>query len=148
MGRKQAFVTIDEEGRDLGKMFKITEASAVKADKWGIRAMLALNRTGANIPDEIMKLGLAGIMTFGIHKLKGVAWSDLEPLIDELMDCVQIVPTPGERNVVRDLWILPDDIEEISTLAFLRVQVWKLHVGFSKPADQSKSQDGQAGVAA
>ena len=113
--RKELFVTIVDEGRDHGKVYKITEAHAVQADKWGIRAMLALNRNGAQIPDEIMKLGLIGVLVVGVHKLKGVAWEDLEPLIDEMMTCVEMVPTPSQRNVVRKLFIDPNDIEEVST---------------------------------
>ena len=142
--RKELLVTIVDAGRDQGKVFKITEAHAVQADKWGIRAMLALNRNGAQIPDEIMKLGLIGVLVVGVHKLKGVLWEDLEPLIDEMMSCVEVVPTPSQRNVVRKLFIDPNDIEEVSTLSTLRMEVFKLHVDFSKAAVPSKSPDAAA----
>ena len=142
--RKELFVTIVDEGRDQGKVYKITEAHAVQADKWGIRAMLALNRNGAQIPDEIMKLGLIGVLVVGVHKLKGVLWKDLEPLIDEMMSCVEVVPTPSQRNVVRKLFIDPNDIEEVATLSTLRMEVFKLHVDFSKAADPLKSPDAAA----
>ena len=143
--RKELFVTIVDEGRDHGKVYKITEAHAVHADKWGIRAMLALNRNGAQIPDEIMKLGLIGVLVVGVHKLKGVAWEDLEPLIDEMMTCVEMVPTPSQRNVVRKLFIDPNDIEEVSTLSTLRMEVFKLHVDFTRPVAESRSQGEAAG---
>lgn len=143
MPRKEVFVTIVDEGRDKEKVFKLTEAPAIQADKWGIRAMLALNRNGANIPDEIMKLGLIGVLVVGVHKLRGVAWSDLEPLLDEMMGCVAIVPTPSSPNVVRKLF--PDDIEEISTLSTLRKEVFALHTGFTQPGVPSKSPDAAAG---
>lgn len=144
MARKEVVVTIVDEGRDQGKVFKLTEAPAIQADKWGIRAMLALNRSGAKIPDEIMKLGLIGVLVFGVHKLQGVAWSDLEPLLDEMMGCVMIVPTPNMPNVVRKLF--PADIEEISTLSTLRKEVFTLHTGFTKPGALSKSPDAAAGA--
>lgn len=137
MPRKQITVTIPEEGRDKGKVFQLTEASAIAADKWGIRAMLALNKSGAEIPDEIMRMGVVGVMAIGVHKLRGVAWEDLEPLIDEMMTCVKIVPTPSQPHIVRDL--ISDDIEEISTLSLLRLEVFKLHVDFSRPVAPSKS---------
>lgn len=143
--RKELFVTIVEPGRDKGKVFKITEAPAVQADKWGIRAMLALNRNGAQIPDEIMKLGLIGILVVGVHKLRGVLWQDLEPLLDEMMSCIQMVPTPSQRNVVRALFADAEDIEEVSTLSTLRMEVFKLHTGFTEPAVPSKSPDEAAG---
>ena len=147
MARKEIYVTIDEPGRDLGKVYKIIEAPAIQADKWGIRAMLALNRNGAQIPDEIMKLGLIGVLVVGVHKLKGVLWEDLEPLIDEMMGCVEIVPTPSQRNVTRKLFTSPDDIEEVSTLSTLRMEVFKLHTGFMEAASPSKSQGGAAAAA-
>lgn len=142
MARKELFYTVAEEGRDKGKMFKITEAPAMQTDKWISRAMLALNRTGVKIPDEIMNLGLIGVLVGGIHKLSGVAWEDLEPLLDELMTCVMFVPTPSMTNVVRR--VLQDDIEEVMTLSLLRKEVFQLHVGFLSPADPSKSQSAGA----
>ena len=147
MARKEIYVTIVESGRDEGKLFKIIEAPAVQADKWGIRAMLALNRNGAQIPDEIMKLGLIGVLVVGVHKLKGVLWEDLEPLIDEMLTCIEIVPTPSARNITRKLFTAPDDIEEVSTLSTLRMEVFKLHVNFMPGDDRSKSQDGAAAAA-
>jgi hypothetical protein len=145
--RKELYVTIDEPGRDIGKVYKLIEAPAIQADKWGIRAMLALNRTGAQIPDEIMKLGLIGILVVGVHKLKGVLWEDLEPLIDEMLSCVEIVPTPSQRNVTRKLFTAPDDIEEVSTLSTLRMEVFRLHTNFIQSDNPSKSQDGAAAAA-
>jgi hypothetical protein len=136
--RKELFYTITDEGRDKGKMFKITEAPAVQADRWGIRAMLALNKNGVAIPDEIMRMGLIGIIAVGIHKLRGVAWEDLEPLLDDMMGCVMFVPTPAQPNIIRK--IMGEDIEEVATLAILRKEVLQLHVGFTPPADQSTSQ--------
>jgi hypothetical protein len=147
VARKELYVTIDEEGRDKGKVFKIIEAPAVQADKWGIRALLALNRNGAQIPDEIMKLGLIGVLVVGVHKLKGVLWEDLEPLIDEMLTCVEIVPTPSVRNVTRKLFTAADDIEEVSTLSLLRKEVFKLHTNFTEPVAPLKSQDEAADAA-
>jgi hypothetical protein len=146
MPRKVVTVTITDEGRDFGKVYQLTEAPAIQTDKWGIRAMLALNRNGAQIPDEIMKLGLIGVLVVGVHKLRGVLWEDLEPLLDEMMSCVKIVPTPDKPNVVRALFA--GDIEEVSTLSTLRKEVFSLHAGFIPPAVPSKSPDAAAGSAA
>lgn len=143
--RKENYITIVEEGRDKGKMFKITEASAIQADKWGVRAMLALNRNGAQIPDEIMKLGLIGVLVVGVHKLRGVLWSDLEPLLDEMMSCIMMVPTPSRMDVVRKL--MDEDIEEVSTLSTLRKEVFSLHTGFSQPVAPQTSHPVAAGDA-
>ena len=47
MARKVEYITIDQEGRDQGKTFKITEMPALKAEKWATRAFLAL---AASVP--------------------------------------------------------------------------------------------------
>lgn len=139
MARKEIFVTIDAPGRDLGKVFKLTEWSAIQADKWASRAALAIIKAGGLIPDEILKMGIVGLFMVGMHRLQGISWSDLEPLLDEMMGCIRIVPTPSNPNVERALF--PDDIEEVSTLATLRKEVFALHVGFTPPVDPSKSRD-------
>lgn len=148
MGRKITYVEITDAGRDKGKVYRIEEAGAIRADKWGIRAMLALNRNGAQLPDEIMKLGLIGILVVGVHKLKGVLWEDLEPLLDEMLTCVTICPEPGAKNVYRELFADPDDIEEVETLSVLRYRTFQLHTGFTKPVEPSSSLEGQAGEVA
>lgn len=136
MARKEIYVTI-QEGRDQGKVFKVTEAPAMQTDKWIMRVTLALNKNGAVIPDEIMNLGLVGLIVGGIHKLSGVDWQDLEPLLDEMMSCVTLVPTPSQPAIVRKVMV--DDIEEVQTFSLLRKEVFQLHVGFLSPADRSTS---------
>jgi hypothetical protein len=142
--RKVLEITVPTEGRDKGKVFQLREADAIKADKWGMRAMLALNRAGVEIPDEVAKMGIVGILAVGVHKLRGVLWEDLEPLVDEMMGCIRVVPTPSRPEVVRSL--VAEDIEEMSTLAFLRKEILRLHLDFTLPADTSKSQDAAAGA--
>jgi hypothetical protein len=142
--RKELTVTIADEGRDKGKVFRLTEKSAIEIDKWANRAIHAIVRAGGVLPDEIQKMGIIGILAVGFQRLMHIPWSDLEPLLDELITCVQIVPTPSQPNVVRKLF--PNDIEEVSTLRFLREQVFALHVGFMVPAGGSKSQDAAAGA--
>ncbi len=143
MARKEEFVTIVDEGRDKGKVFKLTEQSAIDIDRWANRATHAIVRAGGALPDEILKMGIIGVLSVGYHRLQNIPWSDLEPLLDDLLKCVQIVPTPSQPNVVRKLF--PDDIEEVQTLRYLREQVFILHTGFIKPAGVSKSPDAPAG---
>jgi hypothetical protein len=144
MPRKEIFVTIVDDGRDKGKVFKLTEQSAIHIDKWANRAIHSIVRAGGVLPDEIQKMGIIGILAVGMHRLMHIPWAELEPLLDELMVCVQIVPTPDKPNVVRKLF--PNDIEEVQTLRTLREQVFVLHTSFMKPADASKSPDAPAGA--
>jgi hypothetical protein len=133
--RKETIVTISAEGRDFGKAFFLREMSAVRAEKWATRAILALTRSGINIPEDVAKQGLAAVAAIGLHALAGVQFAEAEPLLDEMMQCVQIIPTPSRPEVKRPL--VEDDIEEISTLVTLRREILALHMGFLPPAVRS-----------
>jgi len=125
MARKKSTVTIDAEGRDKGKVFVITELSAYAAEEWAGRALFAMLNAGVEIPDNIAGAGLAGVAALGLGSLTKLSFDAAKPLLDEMMACVQIQPSP---KVVRAL--IDDDIEEVSTLLTLRKEVFNLHLSF------------------
>lgn len=133
MARRVKSITIEEEGRDKGKTFLLTEMSSVKAEKWAARVLLALMKSGVEIPDDVAQAGMAGVAAMGsslISAASGVQWSSLEPLLDEMLTCIQFMPSLG---VIRPLlWTEgAEDIEEVKTLLTLRMEVLELHLGFS-----------------
>jgi hypothetical protein len=138
MARKEAIVTIpaSADNRDAGKIFVITEMSAVKAEKWATRALLALSRSGVELDPQIIKGGLAGIAVAGIRAITSIAFYDAEPLLDEMMQCVELMPDPKLPMVKRAL--VENDIDELGTMLLLRSEVINLHVGFSIAAELSK----------
>lgn len=125
MARKTATINIDAAGRDNGKVFIITEMSAMAAEEWAGRALFAMMNSGVDIPENIANAGLAGVAALGIASLTKVSFDAAKPLLDEMLDCVKIQPSP---NVVRDL--IGDDIEEVATLLTLRKEVLNLHLSF------------------
>jgi hypothetical protein len=130
--RKTTTVTIATEGRDKGKVFLLTEMPASQAENWGMRALAAIGRAGIEIPDEMEGSGMAGVAAIGRagFRLQGsLAPEDIEPLMAEMMGCVQIVPDPKQPTVTRGL--VEDDIEEVATRLHLRSEVMSLHLGFS-----------------
>jgi hypothetical protein len=129
VARKEITVTIEADNRDQGKMFYIRELSATKAERWAARALLALARSGVDVPPDIASSGLAGVAAFGIRAFAGVAFADAEPLMAEMLTCCQIIPDPSRPQVRRAM--IEDDVEEISTLLRLREEVLSLHLGFS-----------------
>ena len=136
MARKTETVIIDAEGRDKGKVFVITEMPASKAEKWAARALLALGRSGVDVPDNIAASGLAGVVALGVRSFLGLRFEDAEPLLDEMFaSCVAIVPDPDRPTVTRGAGgigaLIEDDIEEVSTRIHLRTEVLELHTGFS-----------------
>jgi hypothetical protein len=145
MSRKIANHTVTEAGRDKGKLFVITEMSAKQGEEWAMRAMLALMQSDVDVPEGFLELGMAALAQMGLKCLSSIKWELAKPLMDELMDCLTIIPDPKVMQVSRPL--IEDDIEEIITRATLKWEVLKLHVDFSQAADLSKSLRGLAQAA-
>ena len=145
MARKIANYTVTDAGRDKGKLFVITEMSASQGEAWAMRAMLALMQSDVSVPEGFLELGMAALAQMGLKCLSSIKWELAKPLMDELMECLQIIPDPKVMHVVRPL--IEDDIEEIATRAMLKWEVLKLHVDFSQAADLSKSLRGVARAA-
>jgi hypothetical protein len=128
MARKELDITITAEGRDKGKAFHITEMPASKAEKWAIRTMLALGKSGVDIPDDLQAQGMAGIASIGIRAMTHLNFEDAEPLLAEMFACVKCVPEPTRPEVTREL--IEDDIEEVATRLLLRKEILALHIDF------------------
>lgn len=122
--------------RDLGKRFVLTEWSAERAETWGIRMMLAFNRSAGEIPLELRGIGMEGVAILGINTfLRGNIQADeIVPLLNELLECVQIIRDPGKGPDYATQLVSPDDIEDVATRLWLRSEVLRLHTNFS-PAD-------------
>jgi hypothetical protein len=129
MARKTENYTVTEENRDKGKTFLLTEWPASKAESWAIRALLALGAANVEVPDDVTNDGMAGLAAVGLKKLFALPYSAAGPLLDELMECVQVTPDARRPQVKRAL--LESDIEEIRTRLALKWEVLKLHVDFS-----------------
>jgi len=140
--RKTAIVTITDEGRDKGKVFKITEMPAAQAEKWGIRALLVLQNAGVELPETVKGSGLAGVATLGAAQFFKLPFDDIEPLLDEMMGCVMVIRDPAHPETAFPL--VSDDIEEIPTRLKLRAEVIKLHLDFLSPAAKQKLTSGLA----
>lgn len=128
MARKIANVTITSDGRDKGKVFLVTEMSSERGESWAMRVLLALMGNNVEMPENFEELGMAGLAELGMRALSGLKWDTLNPLLSEMMECVQAIPDPKKTHVARAL--VESDIEEIATRLTLRVEVWKLHMDF------------------
>lgn len=131
MARKTKTVIISAAGRDQGKHFLLTEMSAVRAESWGLRALLALAHGGVDIPEGFMDAGIAGMAVMGVEALGRLRYEDAAPLLDEMLAQVQIIPDPvGNRALVTRPLMAEEDIEEITTLVQLRKEIIGLHIDF------------------
>lgn len=142
--RKKDIVTVPSEWgkRDSNKCFLITEWPAERAEKWGIKALLAYNRGGGQIDvDAAIGAGMEGIFFLGVQTfLRGqIRAEEAIPILDELLDCVRIIRDPKARDAatgepVATPIVSDDDVEEVQTRMWLRSEVLRLHTGFSPAA--------------
>lgn len=130
--RKTLKYTVTNEGRDKGKVFLITEMSAADAEDWAIQAFLAMAASGVQIPDNFKEAGFAAVISSAFEAIGKLQYERAKPLLDRMMECVQIIPDPSKPNVVRSL--IDDDIEEVSTRLMLRKETFQLHASFLKTA--------------
>lgn len=143
MSRKQEIVVIEDEGRDKGKVFIITEMASDRGERWAIRALLALTNAGVMIDDKSLSAGMAGIAAVGLEALGRLSFEVAQPLLDEMFTCIKI--KPSEKAPPREILQGDDgDIEEIKTRLTLRMAVLKLHVNFSKAAEAPTTESAQA----
>ncbi|MGH6878759.1 MAG: hypothetical protein ACREHV_15465, partial [Rhizomicrobium sp.] len=125
-------------GRDAGKVYLITEWPAARAEKWALKAFLAYNRGGGELPlDQVAGMGMEGIFVLGVQTfLRGQMQStEVIPILDELLDCVQMIRDPTKRGpdgrVIATPIASDDDIAEVKTRLWLRSEVLRVHVNFS-----------------
>lgn len=130
--RKTLTFVVEDEGRDFGKTFQITEMSAAEAEDWALQAFFALMNAGIEIPDEVSEMGFAGIAAIGLKALGKVPYFMAEPLLAKMMECVKIIPDAKQPNVVRAL--IDSDIEEAVTRLRLKKAVFSLHTDFLRVA--------------
>lgn len=137
--KKSKIITIEKEGRDFGKRFKITEMSARQLEDWTIELVGALINSGLDISDEGGVSEVAQQLSHkGLSFLKNIKIELVKPLYDRLLECVVYLGKDGKDNAVsRTLTNDTADevIEEVGTLFALRGEVLKLHFDFLKTAE-------------
>lgn len=141
MRKEKSLVAPATFKRDAGKRYYIREMSAAQAEEWGMRALLALAKSGVDLPDNFLSMGIAGMAVVGVQALGGMSFADAKPLIDEMMACVMAQPDPSHPEVRRAL--VEDDTEEIQTRLWLRKEVLALHVDFFTDAGLLKETPNQ-----
>ena len=134
MARKET-TFIADTGRDTGKQFIITEMSASQAESWAFRVILAVGNAGIEIPEGLASQGMAGLMAIGYMNLLKIPFDAAKPLLDDMMGCVQIVPSSSIRRA-----LIEEDIEEVVTRLQLRKAVWSLHMDFFLDGSKSTSE--------
>lgn len=135
MALKEIVFTVPEDGGDdAGKVFLITRMDAITGDKWGRHVIQAAIKSGAQIPQSAVKAGIAGIAGMALTIFGSIDPAEGDRLLDQLLDCVLIIPDPG-TPAVRRKWH-PGDFAEIQTVSLLHQEAFKLHTGFFQGASR------------
>lgn len=144
MALKTKQITI-EHGRDKGRVFLITEMPAAHADNWAMRALIALANGGVDLGDLSPQQGMMGMARVALDALGRLKADDAIPLLNELLDCVQIIPEGGRP---RALNLDFGDVEDFTTLWRLRKEVFALHTDFLQHAFGKTTASEEEGAAA
>jgi hypothetical protein len=141
-GRNADYVTVPSGvtalRRDAGKMFRVKEWPARRAEKWAWGMVFALKGSSGQIPDDVARLGMVGVGIRLLNTVLGapVQYAEIEPYMDELIDeCVTIVRDPTNRDKATGGYIASahneSDFLEVGTLQWLRSEVIRVHTNFS-----------------
>lgn len=133
MARKEKTYTV-ESGRDTGKTFLIKEMSVLQADRWAQRALFALAKSGVDASSVDLSGGMLEMAKFAFQAIGGIDPDVGTELLDELLSCVQIIPSGG---IPRSL-VIDSDIEDVKTLMLLRKEALMIHIDF---LEQGSSPD-------
>lgn len=138
MALKTADWTVPEEGRDKGKVFRLTEMPAYRAEDWATRAIRAANRAGVKVDPSMAAYGMQAVAAIGIEGLVMMDPEESRPLMREMLGCARLVPNPQQApDFTRD--ILESDIEEPQTITALKIAIVRLHINFSSAGASQNS---------
>lgn len=125
MARKEIEVVITDDNRDKGKVFRITEMPATKAQEFADRVFFAAMNCGVKVPGDIGQIGMAELYAAGIVMAERIPYELAKPLLGMLIDCVDLRTEAGTYRK-----LVESDIEEITTVFKLRTEALKLHFDF------------------
>ncbi|EGY9190014.1 hypothetical protein PF334_003245 [Salmonella enterica] len=130
MARKEIPFIVEEEGRDKGKEFLITEMSAWDADSLAQDIFRAMGDSNySSIPADVIAMGCAGLATVGLSVISASSPEVARQLRDRLMSTVDIIITnDGKRQQRKVNGSL--DFEEVSTIRSLLDKVFEINFNF------------------
>ncbi|WP_437609685.1 hypothetical protein [Erwinia sp. V71] len=129
MARKEVPFIVDDEGRDKGKEFLITEMSAWDADEMAQDIFRAMGDSKfSEIPPDVIAMGCAGLATVGLSVISASSPDVARMLRDRLMATVQIIITNNGSQQVRAVKSI--DFEEVSTIRQVMDKVFKVNFDF------------------
>ncbi len=138
MARKQITHIVEDEGRDKGKVFHITEMPAWDADTMAQDVFRAMGESKfTELPEDVVRMGCAGLATVGLSVLCSSKPEVSAEMRDRLLGTVEIVITHEGQQQIRKVKSI--DFEEVQTIRTLMDKVFNLNFGFLALAAESDS---------
>ncbi len=149
--RKELEITLQDRGKDI--VFVIKEMPALQLEKWLMKALLALcgsrnfeaqstSKGHTKTTKELLDSLFEGRF---LEVFCNTECSEIEPLLDELLTCVQRRVDNGLMQVNSNT--IESYIEDVRTLFNLRMEVLKLNLDFllelNQEAQNSEEQKGK-----
>lgn len=143
-GRRIQRLAISADGRDKGKTFVLTEMPAIPGERWATQALYLMMTAGIQVPDSAQGAGMAGLAQLdfagGNNPLTAIAMQRAlqDESLDAWWDCVTYEHDPKQmpQRIIQGAGC---QIEEIATVAELRMAVLNLHTHFFSPEKASTS---------
>lgn len=139
--RHKKTVVIEDEGRDRGKEFLITELSSYEAEQWVWQLIPVLAAAGVEIDEDTLKGGFSRIMAVGAANILRMPYGFVKSLLDQMLPCIKYCHYDDGGKAIPPTAILLNascQIEELSTWFTLRKAVLDLHIDPLKAAGKSK----------
>lgn len=118
-------------GRDANKAFVLTEMDAMRAERWGRRA-LQLLAGSLPLSADLGSEGMAAVAAIGFSTVGNMTGTEADALLDDLLACVQFLPDPKQPDM-RSV-IVEGVISEPMTVLRLRKEAFDIHTNFSEAA--------------
>ena len=134
--RKEKIFTV-EKGRDAGKTFVVREMPVIQADRWAQRALFSMAKAGIDAHGMDFNNGMLGMAKFAFQAIGGIDPDVGGELLDELLTCVQIIPTGGTARPM----VIESDIDDVKTLYVLRKEALMLHIDFLEQGSSPESSN-------
>lgn len=127
--RKEINHTIEDNNRDHGKTFVITEMTAWNAEEMAEDIMRCMSKGGYfDIQPEVIQMGVAGLATIGLSVIASADRETSRMLGERLLQSVDIVITHEGKQSRRPAKSI--DFEEVATIRQLKDQVMHLNFDF------------------
>lgn len=134
MRETKDIVLMDEdlEGKPVELHFKLTQMSAIKQERWINRVVALFVSSNAKDMGSVQSILGSGKIESIMALFNGLKYEDIEPLYNELLECVQYIPDKDNPSYTQPMTAKNADtvITDVRNLYTLRFESLKINFSF------------------